>query len=114
MDALTRRSFFRLGLTVSAAAAASAALTSCSGGKPQPASAANACANPEDMSPSETSLRQANHYVEASADAAKNCSGCHFFTPGADAAGCGTCQIYTGGPANPKGYCDSWAAKTAA
>jgi hypothetical protein len=113
MDALTRRSFFRLGLTVSAAAAASAALTSCSGGKSQPASAGG-CANPEDMSPSETSLRQANHYVENSADAAKSCAGCTFFTPGADGAGCGTCQIYTGGPANPKGYCDSWAAKAAA
>jgi hypothetical protein len=112
MDALTRRSFFRLGLTVSAAAAASAALTACSGGKP--ASAGGGCADPEDMSPSETSLRDANHYVENSADAAKTCAGCTFFTPGTDGAGCGTCQIYTGGPANPKGYCDSWAAKVAA
>ncbi len=114
MDALTRRSFFRLGLTVSAAAAAGTALTSCSGGKSQPASAGGGCANPEDMSPSETSLREANHYVENSADAAKTCAACTFFTPGADGAGCGTCQIYTGGPANPKGHCDSWAAKTAA
>jgi hypothetical protein len=114
MDALTRRSFFRLGLTVSAVAAGGAALTACSGGKPQPASAAGGCANPEDMSPSETSLRDANHYVENSADAAKTCAACTFFTPGADGAGCGTCQIYTGGPANAKGYCDSWAAKAAA
>ena len=114
MDALTRRSFFRLGLTVSAAAAASAALTACSGGKSQQTSAGGGCADPEDMSPSETSLRQANHYVENSDDAAKTCAGCTFFTPGADGAGCGTCQIYTGGPANPKGHCDSWAAKAAA
>ena len=109
MDALTRRSFFRLGLTVSAAAAAAATLTAC--GKSQPASAGGGCANPDDMSPSETSLRDANHYVEISDDAAKTCVGCTFFKPGADASGCGTCDIYTGGPANPKGYCDSWAAK---
>jgi hypothetical protein len=112
MDTLTRRSFFRLGLTVSAAAAAATALTSCSGGKP--ATAGGGCADSENMSPSETSLREANHYVENAADAAKSCSGCTFFTPGADGAGCGTCQIYTGGPANPKGYCDSWAAKVPA
>ena len=111
MNALTRRSFFRLGLTVSAVAAAATALTSCSGGKP--AAAGGGCADPEDMSPSETSLRQANHYVENSADAAKTCAGCTFFTLGADGAGCGICEIYTGGPANPKGYCDSWAAKPA-
>jgi hypothetical protein len=109
MDALTRRSFFRLGLTVSAAAAAGAALTAC--GKSGPASAGGGCANPEEMSPSETSLREANHYVENSADAAKTCAACTFFTAGADGAGCGTCPISTGGPANPKGYCDSWAAK---
>ena len=114
MDALTRRSFFCLGLTVSAAAAASAALTACSGGKSQQTSAGGGCADPEDMSPSETSLRQANHYVENSGDAAKTCAACTFYTPGADGAGCGTCQIYTGGPANPKGHCDSWAAKAAA
>ncbi len=114
MDALTRRSFFRLGLTVSAVAAGAAALTACSGGKSEPASAGGGCANPEDMSPSETSLRDANHYVENSADTAKTCAGCTFFMPGADGAGCGTCEIYTGGPANPKGYCDSWAAKAAA
>ena len=110
MHALTRRSFFRLGLAVSAGVAAAGALSSCSGGNSITASAS--CANPEALAPSELSLRQSNHYVETSADTAKTCARCSFFTAGADAAGCGTCQIYGGGPANPKGYCDSWAAKT--
>jgi hypothetical protein len=110
MDALTRRSFFRLGLAMSTGVAATAALSSCGGSKPQ-AAASIACASPDALSPSEMSLRQSNHYVEKSADAAKHCAGCNFFTAGTAAAGCGTCQIYNGGPANPQGYCDSWAAK---
>lgn len=112
MDALTRRSFFRLGLTMTAAVTGAVAMTACSGGKP--ATAGGGCADPEAMSPSDNSMRQANHYVEKSADAAKTCAGCTFFTAGADGAGCGTCTIYTGGPANPQGYCDSWAAKAPA
>ena len=108
MDALTRRSFFRLGIALSAGVAA-AAVSSCSS-KPQAASAA--CANPDALSPAEMSLRMSNHYVEKTADAAKRCVGCSFFKAGADANGCGTCQIYNGGPANPQGYCDSWAAKS--
>ncbi len=111
MDALTRRMFFRLGLTTTAAVAATAAMTSCSGGKP---AAARGCADPEAMSPSENSLRQANHYVENSSDAAKTCADCTFFTAAVDGPGCGTCTIYTGGPANAKGTCDSWAAKAPA
>lgn len=111
MDALTRRMFCRLCLTTTAATAA-VTLTACSGGKSGSASAS--CADPEAMSPSETSLRQANHYGERSDDAAKTCKGCTFFTAGADATACGTCQIFTGGPANPSGHCDSWAAKTPA
>jgi High potential iron-sulfur protein len=111
MDALTRRSFFRLGLTMTAATTVAAALTSCSG---KSATAASVCADPEAMSPSETSLRQANHYLERSSDAGKTCSGCSFFTASAEAKACGTCQIFTGGPANPQGHCDSWAAKAPA
>ncbi len=109
MRSLSRRSFVRVSLTLSTAAAATTVLSAC--GYRQSATAAASCADPASMSPSETSLRQANHYVEQSADAAKTCAGCAFFTAGVDAAGCGSCQIYTGGPANPKGYCDSFAAK---
>jgi hypothetical protein len=65
--------------------------------------AAAACADPAD------SLRSSLHYVEAFPDAQKTCSGCAFFTP--DAGDCGNCKIFSG-PANPKGHCDSWTAKS--
>lgn len=65
--------------------------------------AAAACADPND------SLRSSLHYVEASPDAQKTCSACAFFTP--DAGDCGNCKIFSG-PANVKGHCDSWSAKS--
>lgn len=64
---------------------------------------AAACADPDD------SLRSSLHYTEASPDAQKTCSACAFFTP--DSGGCGACKIFSG-PANPKGRCDSWSAKS--
>jgi hypothetical protein len=65
--------------------------------------AAQACADPTD------SLRASLHYTEASPDPAKTCSACGFFdAEGED--GCGSCKIFNG-PTNPKGHCDSWAAK---
>ncbi len=72
-------------------------MTSC--GKSQPA-VQGGCADSGAMSPSETSLRQANHYVEQSADAAKISADSTFFTPGASGSTRGSCQIYTGGAAN--------------
>jgi hypothetical protein len=50
--------------------------------------------------------------VEQSADPAKACAGCQFFTAAEDGGGCGHCQIFNGA-ANPRGHCDSWAAKQA-
>jgi High potential iron-sulfur protein len=110
MRELNRRSFFRLGLVVSAGVAAGTQLVACSGGKTDSA-AASACAGPDQLSPSDMSLRESNHYVEASADPAKACTACSFFTPATDGGSCGTCQIFTGGPANAQGSCDSWSAK---
>lgn len=67
--------------------------------------AAEACAD------AESGLRVPLHYVEASPDPAKTCSGCSFFkADGADTPACGMCQIFNG-PANPKGHCDSWSKK---
>jgi len=65
---------------------------------------AAACADPED------SLRHSLNYAEASPDPQKTCSICAFFTPDSG-GGCGQCKIFTG-PANPKGHCDSWSAKS--
>jgi hypothetical protein len=53
------------------------------------------------------------NYVEKAPDATKTCAGCAFFTAGEGGAGCGSCEIFTGGAANPGGHCDSWAAKPA-
>ncbi len=66
---------------------------------------AAACADPAD------SLRASLHYVEMAADPKMTCSACGFFEPDASNAACGNCKIFTG-PANPKGHCDSWSAKS--
>ena len=65
--------------------------------------AAEACADPTD------SLRASLHYAEMSPDPTKSCSDCGFFDPDGE-NGCGNCKIFNG-PTNPKGHCDSWAAK---
>jgi hypothetical protein len=65
---------------------------------------AAACADPED------SLRASLHYAEAAPDPQKTCGGCGFFTPAAG-SDCGNCKIFNG-PANAKGHCDSWSAKS--
>lgn len=110
MRELNRRSFFRLGLAVSAGVAASTQLVGCSGGNSDESLAA-ACAGPDQLSLSDMSLRESNRYVEAAADPTKACEHCSFFTAAVDGTGCGSCEIFTGGPANAKGTCDSWSAK---
>jgi hypothetical protein len=65
--------------------------------------AATACADPTD------SLRASLHYAEMGPDATMTCSTCGFFEADGTNA-CGSCKIFNG-PANPKGHCDSWAAK---
>jgi High potential iron-sulfur protein len=110
MRDFNRRSFFRLGLAVSAGVAASTQIVGCSAGNSDESSA-SACAGPDQLSPSEMSLRESNRYVEAAADPSKACELCSFFKAAADGTGCGSCEIFTGGPANAKGTCDSWSAK---
>jgi hypothetical protein len=108
----SRRSFLKLGLKVSAAGLTGFALEAC-GGKPSGGAAAGgpkACVDLAELTASEQSLRQSMNYVEKAPDPTKTCSGCSFFTAG---EGCGSCEIFTGGPANPAGHCDSWAAKPA-
>jgi hypothetical protein len=65
--------------------------------------AAEACADATD------SLRASLHYAEMSPDPTKSCSECGFFDADGE-NGCGSCKIFNG-PTNPKGHCDSWAAK---
>ena len=105
----SRRSFLVSGLRLSAAGVAVAALSGC-GSKP---ASSTACADLASLPASEQSLRQSMNYAEKAPDPAKRCAGCSFFTAGEGGAACGRCEIYSGGPANPGGHCDSWAARPA-
>ena len=67
------------------------------------------CFNPDLLPASQKSMRKALGFVAVSADAAKSCSRCAFFT--ATVAGCGKCQLLTGGPVTATGVCRSWAKK---
>ncbi len=69
------------------------------------------CADPNELSVAENSLRTAAHFTEESPDPQKVCAGCAFFHPSADSAQCGHCDIFNG-PANAGGHCDSWSQKT--
>jgi hypothetical protein len=71
---------------------------------PSVARAAGACADPND------SLRASLHYTEAAPEKDKSCSACGFFEADGDKP-CGSCKIFNG-PANAKGHCDSWSAKS--
>jgi hypothetical protein len=69
------------------------------------------CSDGDALSTPERTLRASNEYTENSAlGPEKSCSRCQFFRAGAPEA-CGVCQIL-GGPVNPAGHCNSWAAKT--
>ena len=110
MGKVTRRSFFGLGLKVSVVGAAALGLGACA---KQPAESSTACADASNLNASEQSLRASFKYVEQSADPAKVCGGCEFFTADASGSACGECKILAGA-ANSLGYCTSWAARAAA
>ncbi len=95
-DYVSRRALFVRGLMAAPAFGLMALAT-------RSALAAQACADPTD------SLRASLHYVEMSPDPSKACTECGFFDEEGE-KGCGSCKIFNG-PTNPKGHCDSWAAK---
>jgi hypothetical protein len=70
------------------------------------------CVNLSALSPTESKQRRLDNYTEKSPDPDKTCSGCTFFAPSAQGAGCGHCLIFNG-PANPNGRCDDWTARPA-
>jgi hypothetical protein len=70
------------------------------------------CVKPDALSAAEKQQRKLDNYTEKSPDPGKTCSGCNFFTAGAEAVACGRCAIFNG-PANPKGRCDDWAPRSA-
>lgn len=70
-----------------------------------------ACYDPAALSLSQKRQRRGIGYVEPSADPAKHCGGCAFFTATSGASGCGTCQLLGGGPVNATAVCNSYAPK---
>jgi hypothetical protein len=67
------------------------------------------CADPAKLPLARKSQRRALGYVEPSTDPKRRCGACAFFT--AAGAGCGTCQLMSGGPVSAFGVCNSFAAK---
>ena len=108
MTNISRRSVLLRGLHLPIGGAL--LLSGCGGGDKQ-AGAGPACANPETMSDAEAGTRQALGYTEKSPDPQQVCVGCSYFHAGA--AGCGSCDMFTGGAVNPQGHCASWNKKAA-
>ncbi len=69
---------------------------------------ASVCADPNAMTSAEESVRRTLKYTETSPDPDKVCASCEFFHAGPEAGACGTCEMFSGKPVNPGGYCDSW------
>lgn len=57
------------------------------------------------------SLRASLNYANPSADAARNCRGCAFFTRDDSMPACGQCTIMSS-HVDEGGVCDSWAARS--
>lgn len=113
-DKISRRTAVLRGLQIPVGGAFLFGLAGCGGADKSASSMAGrtVCANPQAMSDSESRTRDSLHYVEYSTDPQKVCAGCAMFHPGDSAEACGTCDMYSGGPANPHGYCDSWSARS--
>jgi hypothetical protein len=74
------------------------------------AAAPAACYDPATLSLSQRNRRRSLGYVDVSPDAKKTCAGCAFYTAGGE-AGCGACQLLSGGPVRGGAVCTSFAAK---
>jgi hypothetical protein len=110
---ISRRTILMQGLRIPVAGAALVALGGC-GQKNESSTAAasgGVCADLGAMSDADQSTRKSLNYVEAAPDPNQVCAKCSFFHPGAAAGGCGTCDIFSGGPVNSHGHCNSWSAK---
>ena len=113
-DKISRRLVLLQGLRVPVAGALFVALGGC-GQKSETTSAAagggGVCADLSAMSDADQSTRKSLNYVEAGPNPDQICAKCSFFHPGAAAGGCGTCDMFSGGPVNSHGHCNSWSAK---
>lgn len=109
---LSRRDLLLRGLQASAGGVALAALAACgskSGSGVASSASTSLCYDPAKVDPSQESMRETLHYTEASPNQATVCEGCTYSTFSNASAVCGTCSIFSGGPVNAHGHCDSWA-----
>ncbi|MEO1077965.1 MAG: high-potential iron-sulfur protein [Pseudomonadota bacterium] len=104
---ITRREAIKRGLKLTTSGGLLLGLAACgddeSGGS-------LVCADPGGMTSAQASVRRSLNYTEQSSDASQVCTGCDFFKAGAGSGNCGSCEIFSGGPVNPAGRCDSWSA----
>lgn len=73
------------------------------------AQAAPTCYDPATLSSAQKSLRKSLGFKEVSADPAKRCGLCAFFT--ATKQGCGTCVLFSSGPVATVSVCSSFGRK---
>ena len=70
------------------------------------------CTDTSSLTATEQATRTNLAYVDTSPHGeTKDCANCNFYTAAGENQ-CGTCTLMKG-PINPKGYCNSWAAKQA-
>ena len=109
---ISRRAVLFQGLRIPVSGAVFMALSGCGQKNESGAAAGGAvCADLSAMSDADQGTRKSLNYVEASPDPKQVCAKCSFFHPGPDAGGCGTCDMFAGGPVNSRGHCNSWSAK---
>lgn len=108
-EQLSRRSFLRQSITVSALGiGAGLVLTAC--GKKSEGGGATGCNDTSGLAEADKAMRTTNAYVEAAADPAKACDKCQLYVAAAAGAACGGCNVIKG-PINPKGSCNLFAPK---
>ena len=71
------------------------------------------CADPSQMTSAQESVRRTLRYTEVAPDPDRVCAGCDFYHAPQETDGCGSCDMFDGGPVNPNGYCDSWSVDVA-
>ncbi len=113
-DKISRRVMLARGLQAPLAGALLFGLAGCgsgasTGGAPSAKAGGAVCADLSALSEGEQSTRKSMNYTEAGPNPSQVCAGCSFFHPGAGT--CGTCDMFSGGPVNSHGHCDSWNAK---
>ncbi len=103
---ITRRQLLVRGLQLPVGGALLIGLGGCGGSDSGSIASAAVCADPDAMTSGERALRASMNYTEKSTNPQQVCAGCAFFHAGEGQ--CGTCDMFTGGPANRDGRCDSW------